>query len=43
MASAAEIQVLLRFLTQDSKIPLALAIAKVKDLREAKLLKYECH
>ncbi|WEW55107.1 hypothetical protein PRK78_000535 [Emydomyces testavorans] len=41
MATAAEVQVILRFLSQDAKVPLSLAIAKVKDLQEAKLLNIE--
>ncbi|KAF2021532.1 hypothetical protein BU24DRAFT_417172 [Aaosphaeria arxii CBS 175.79] len=37
-ASAGDIQVLLRFLAQDAKVPLAQAIGKVKDLQTAKLV-----
>ncbi|KAF2280257.1 uncharacterized protein EI97DRAFT_411373 [Westerdykella ornata] len=37
MASAGDLQALLRFLSQDAKVPLALAMGKVRDLREAKL------
>jgi len=37
MASAQNLQTLLRFLSQDAKIPLAQAIGKVKDLQTAKL------
>lgn len=35
--SANEIQTLLRFLTQDAKVPLATAMGKIKDLQKAKL------
>ncbi|KAJ4323518.1 hypothetical protein N0V94_001848 [Neodidymelliopsis sp. IMI 364377] len=38
MASALEVQSLLRFLSQDAKVPLAQALAKVKDLQAAKLV-----
>ncbi|KAF3007384.1 hypothetical protein E8E13_001180 [Curvularia kusanoi] len=38
MASAQEVQALLRFLSQDAKIPLAQALGKVKDLQTAKLV-----
>jgi len=38
MASAQDVQSLLRFLSQDAKIPLALALGKVKDLQVAKLV-----
>jgi hypothetical protein len=37
MASAQDIQVLLRFLSQDAKVPLAQAMSKVKQLQAAKL------
>ncbi|KAF9697106.1 hypothetical protein EKO04_004777 [Ascochyta lentis] len=37
MSSAQEVQSLLRFLSQDAKVPLAQALAKVKDLQAAKL------
>jgi hypothetical protein len=37
MASAQDIQSMLRFLTQDAKIPLAQALGKVKDMQAAKL------
>jgi hypothetical protein len=37
MTSAENIQLLLRFLSQDAKIPLAQALGKVKDLQAAKL------
>lgn len=37
MASAQELQSLLRFLSQDAKVPLAQALGKVKDLQAARL------
>jgi hypothetical protein len=37
MASAAEVQSLLRFLSQDAKLPLAQAMGKIKQLQDAKL------
>ncbi|KAI9872356.1 MAG: hypothetical protein M1830_001741 [Pleopsidium flavum] len=37
MASAAEVQALLRFLTQDAKVPLPTAMSKVKELHKAGL------
>ena len=37
MASAQDLQALLRFLSQDAKVPLAQALGKVKDLQAAKL------
>jgi hypothetical protein len=37
MASAEEIQALLRFLSQDAKVPLAQAMGKIKELQTAKL------
>jgi hypothetical protein len=37
MSAAQEVQTLLRFLSQDAKVPLAQAIGKVKDLQAAKL------
>jgi hypothetical protein len=37
MTSAQDIQSLLRFLSQDAKVPLAQALGKVKDLQTAKL------
>lgn len=46
MASAmatAEIQSLLRFLSQDAKLPLASAMGKVMDLQKANLISYENH
>ncbi|OAX84572.1 hypothetical protein ACJ72_01050 [Emergomyces africanus] len=38
MSTPSQIQALLRFLSQDSKLPLALAIAKAKELHKANLL-----
>ena len=38
MASAQDIQTLLRFLSQDAKIPLTQAMGKVKELQTAKLV-----
>jgi hypothetical protein len=37
MSSSEDIQALLRFLSQDAKVPLAQALSKVKDLQAAKL------
>ncbi|SLM34871.1 Impact family [Lasallia pustulata] len=37
MSTAAEIQALLRFLTQDAKVPLPTAMSKVKELQKANL------
>ena len=37
MSSAGDIQVLLRFLSQDAKISLATAMGKIKDLQKAGL------
>jgi hypothetical protein len=37
MASAQDIQSMLRFLSQDAKVPLAQALGKVKDMQAAKL------
>jgi hypothetical protein len=37
MTSAQDLQSLLRFLSQDAKVPLAQALAKVKELQAAKL------
>jgi hypothetical protein len=37
MAAAAEVQNLLRFLSQDAKVPLAAALPKVAELRKAHL------
>ncbi|CAO2648029.1 Nn.00g089510.m01.CDS01 [Neocucurbitaria sp. VM-36] len=38
MASAQDVQSLLRFLSQDAKVPLAQALSKVRDLQAAKLV-----
>lgn len=38
MSSAQSVQILLRFLSQDAKVPLAQALAKVKDLQAASLI-----
>ncbi|KAF3491548.1 uncharacterized protein GIQ15_01065 [Arthroderma uncinatum] len=38
MATAKDVQSLLRFLTQDARLPLAAAMGKIKDLQKAKLL-----
>jgi hypothetical protein len=40
MATQNELQTLLRFLSTDAKIPLPVAMSKVKDLRTAGLTKY---
>lgn len=37
MASTGDLQALLRFLSQDAKVPLAQAMSKVKELQAAKL------
>lgn len=37
MATAAEVQALLRFLSQDAKVPLSVCLPKVSDLRKAQL------
>ncbi|KAL8870425.1 MAG: hypothetical protein Q9174_003532 [Haloplaca sp. 1 TL-2023] len=37
MTSVAEVQALLRFLSQDAKVPVPVAMSKVKDLKEASL------
>lgn len=37
MTTKSEIQALLRFLSQDAKIPLPVAMGKVKNLQEANL------
>jgi hypothetical protein len=37
MASAQELQALLRFLSHDAKVPLVQALSKVKDMQAAKL------
>ncbi len=38
MTSAQEVQDVLRFLSQDAKVPLAQALGKVKELQAAKLV-----
>jgi hypothetical protein len=38
MASAQELQLLIRFLSQDAKVPLGQALGKIKDLQAAKLV-----
>jgi len=40
MSAQAELQALLRFLSTDAKVPLAVAMSKVKDLRTAQLARY---
>jgi hypothetical protein len=40
MNSAQDVQSLLRFLSQDAKVPLAQALGKIKELRSAKLVTY---
>lgn len=37
---AAQVQTLLRFLSQDAKLPLATAMAKVKELQKENLVEY---
>lgn len=37
---AAQLQALLRFLSQDAKVPLASAMGKIKDLQAAGLQRY---
>jgi hypothetical protein len=37
MASPAEIQALLRFLSKEAKLPLATAMSKIKELQKAEL------
>lgn len=39
MTTKHEIQVLLRFLSQDAKIPLPTAMSKVKELQSANLIR----
>jgi hypothetical protein len=41
MATAGDVQALLRFLSQDAKIPLPIAMGKIKDLQKAALTSYE--
>jgi hypothetical protein len=38
MTSAQEVQTLLRFLSQDAKVPLGQAMGKIKDLQSANLV-----
>jgi hypothetical protein len=40
MNSAQDVQSLLRFLSQDAKVPLAQALGKIKELQSAKLVTY---
>ncbi len=40
MATTGEVQALLRFLSQDAKVPLPVAISKIKDLQKAVLTSY---
>jgi hypothetical protein len=40
MATAPQIQALLRFLSQDAKIPLAISMGKIKELQKANLNRY---
>lgn len=40
MSTAAEVQSLLRFLTQDAKVPLQTAMGKVKELQKANLARF---
>lgn len=40
MTTKTEIQALLRFLTQDAKVPLPIAMSKVKELQKEELIKY---
>ena len=40
MSTKVDLQDLLRFLTRDAKVPLALAMGKIKDLRHASLTRY---
>lgn len=37
MTTAVEVQALLRFLTQDAKLPLSLAMGKIKEMQRASL------
>jgi hypothetical protein len=39
MATPVEIQALLRFLSQEAKVPLAIAMSKVKELQKENLLR----
>ena len=38
MSTTQDVQTLLRFLSQDAKVPLAQALGKIKDLQTAKLI-----
>jgi hypothetical protein len=38
--AAAQLQALLRFLSQDAKVPLAIAMGKVKEFQKASLQRY---
>ena len=40
MTTKTELQDILRFFTQDAKIPLQIALPKVKDLQKANLVRY---
>jgi hypothetical protein len=40
MSSTAQLQALLRFLSQDAKVPLATAMVKVKELQKGNLTEY---
>ena len=40
MTTKTEIQALLRFLSQDAKLPLPMAMSKIKDLQQATLTRY---
>ena len=40
MTTKAEVQDLLRFLTQDAKIPLPTAMGKIKELQQSSLTEY---
>lgn len=39
MTTPAEMQALLRFLSQDAKVPLSSAMSKIKDLQKASLIR----
>ena len=40
MTNRVELQALLRFLSQDAKVPLPVALSKIKELQKANLTKY---
>ena len=40
MTTKLEVQALLRFLSQDAKIPLPVALSKIKELQKAELTRY---